>query len=448
MIPRGKPLDYGLVCPDKFISTFFLSRKINSDDSCPHIAILVIMTDKRFIRNIRSLLTAAPVALALLSCATGTDTGRASAGAFAEGNPIAEGRPAWVDDGVYPFPSRFYDWEGIRMHYIDERPEGVPRGTVVAIHGNGTWSIIYRKMIIRLREEGFRVIAMDHFGFGLSDFPHPRDFDYRPHSQAEVVEDLITALDLEDIYMVLQDWGGPIGLAVAERHPQRMSGFLLMNTWAWALPDYPEDEFNPYHVVHDRGMDAAMNPSFYLNGDLVRGGARGLARRNAEKGSELYNALETMQMAPYIKLEKRDELLYQGVTLPVWISARSTVEDHDFLDSVEKNISAINSLPVYFMFGDDTAFGPLKVDRGVYEKRIPCPEGYRPDSEEIGWKTNCVDVEGELVWPYLDRFLSLWNGDAVAGIWQDPSHGHWLQDEVPGVCSQAVISLSNLSGEN
>ena len=369
----------------------------------------------------------------LIGCATST--------VASENTP----RPSWVNDEIYPFESLYFDWNGYRLHYIDEQPEGEIKGTVVAIHGNGTWSIIYRKMITGLKAQGFRVVAMDHFGFGLSDFPHPQDFDYMPHSQAQVVKDLVESLDLQNITMVLQDWGGPIGLAVAQAMPERMSGFLLMNTWAWPLPAYPEGEFNPYHAVHDRGRDAIMNPSFYLNGNLVRGGARGLARRNAEKGSSKYAALEQMQMAPYIDLEDPSELLYQGVTLPVWISARSTVEDANFLASIEANMDKINTLPVYFMFGDDTAFGPLKVDLGMHEERPLCPEGYVPESDELSWNTNCVNEKGELTWPYLDRFLSLWNANAVVGVWQNPSYGHWLQDEVPEDGIEGVLKIWDAS---
>ena len=348
-------------------------------------------------------------------------------------------RPDWVEDSVYPFESHYYSWNGYNMHYIDEAPEGEAKGTVVAVHGNATYSIIYRKMITQLKSMGFRVIAFDQFGYGLSEFPHPKDFDYKPSSHTKVLIDFIKDKNLENIYFVLQDWGGPIGIAATQSMPERVSGLLLMNTWAWPLDETPDGEFNYYHIVRDRGYDAINNPKFYIDGSLVKGGARGLAKRNAEKGTDKYNALQNMQMAPYVNLKNPCELLYLGVTLPVWISARSTVEDTPFLKEIEENMGSITHLPVYLMFGDDTAFGPLKLYRG--ENGPQCPEGCSPDSTEINWKTNCIDADGNLIWPYLDKFKSLWQTENIVGIWTDPSHGHWLQDEVPEIACQKVLDI-------
>ena len=347
--------------------------------------------------------------------------------------------PDWVEKSVYPFESYYYEWNGNKMHYVEEVPVGEEKGTVIAVHGNATYSIIYRKMIHQLKSMGFRVIAFDQLGFGLSDFPHPKDFDYKPSSHAKVLIDFIKDKNLTNIYFALQDWGGPIGIAAAQSMPERVAGFLFMNTWAWPLDETPEGEFNYYHIVRDRGYDAINNPRFYIDGSLVKGGARGLAKRNAEQGTEKYNALQNMQMAPYVNLEDPSKLLYQGVTLPVWISARSTVEDTPFLKELESNMDSITHLPIYLMFGDDTAFGPLKLYRG---KNAPqCPAGCKPDSNEINSMTNCVDSEGNLIWPYLDKFKSLWKSENIVGTWTDANHGHWLQDEVPEIACEKLLEI-------
>ncbi len=115
------------------------------------------------------------------------------------------------------------------MHYLDEG-EGV---AVLMLHGNPTWSYLYRDVIKSLNGE-CRCIAPDYPGFGYSE--HPSDYDYTPKSHADWIESLIEYLDLQSLIMVVQDWGGPIGLSVAVRQPQRIAGLVICNTWCWPAP--------------------------------------------------------------------------------------------------------------------------------------------------------------------------------------------------------------------
>lgn len=135
---------------------------------------------------------------------------------------------AWLDRDAYPFTSRYFDLDAGRMHYVDEG-EGEP---VVMVHGNPTWSYLYRQLIKSLSPD-YRCIAMDHLGFGLSD--KPTDWTYLPQEQARNVADLITALGLKEINLVVQDWGGPIGLSYALHHPENVKRLLIMNTWMWPV---------------------------------------------------------------------------------------------------------------------------------------------------------------------------------------------------------------------
>jgi haloalkane dehalogenase len=137
-------------------------------------------------------------------------------------------RPAWVPSAQYPFDSRYVDVGGNRVHYIDEGSGPI----ILFLHGNPTWSFLYRHIVTGLRDD-FRCIALDYPGFGLSA-AHP-DFGFTAAEHAEIVEGFVTALDLRDITLMGQDWGGPIGLTVACRHPDRFRGFVLGNTWAWPL---------------------------------------------------------------------------------------------------------------------------------------------------------------------------------------------------------------------
>lgn len=131
-----------------------------------------------------------------------------------------------VDKGLYPFESHWYEWDGARMHYVDEG-EGMP---VVFLHGNPTWSFLYRKVIKGLHGK-CRCIAPDYPGFGLSD--HPRGYGYTPEEHAGWVKALLEHLKLDRYVLVVQDWGGPIGLSIAVERPEKVAGLLLLNTWCW-----------------------------------------------------------------------------------------------------------------------------------------------------------------------------------------------------------------------
>ena len=126
-------------------------------------------------------------------------------------------------EGTWPFAPRFHDGAGFRLHYIDE---GAGR-PVLLLHGQPTWGYIYRKFIPVLAGT-HRVIVPDHMGFGKSETPPDREYTLRTH--VENLTTLIEALDLRDITLVMQDWGGPIGVGYAVRHPERIHSLVLMNT--------------------------------------------------------------------------------------------------------------------------------------------------------------------------------------------------------------------------
>jgi haloalkane dehalogenase len=129
-------------------------------------------------------------------------------------------------DGLpgYPFASNYVEQDGLRLHYLDEG-EGPP---VLLLHGEPTWSYLYRTIIPELTPVA-RAIAPDYFGFGRSDKPLAREaysYDFHVRSIARLVEEL----DLRDATVVVQDWGGPVGLRVAVEHPDRIGRLVIMNT--------------------------------------------------------------------------------------------------------------------------------------------------------------------------------------------------------------------------
>jgi haloalkane dehalogenase len=129
-------------------------------------------------------------------------------------------------DGLpaYAFEPHYVDQDGLRMHYVDEGT-GAP---VLLLHGEPTWAFLYRKMIPALSGVA-RVVAPDYFGFGRSDKPtRIEDYSYDFHYGA--IERLAAELDLRDATVVVQDWGGPIGLRLAVEHPERVGRLVILNT--------------------------------------------------------------------------------------------------------------------------------------------------------------------------------------------------------------------------
>jgi haloalkane dehalogenase len=140
-----------------------------------------------------------------------------------------------LDD--FPFVPRYHEWHDLRMHYVDEGPKDGP--VMLLLHGMPTWSYLYRHMIPRLVAAGYRCIAPDHMGFGRSDKPTDSHwFTIARHT--EILTTLITHLDLNNITLLCQDWGGPIGLAQAATMPERFSRLTIMNTWL----HHPEYEYS------------------------------------------------------------------------------------------------------------------------------------------------------------------------------------------------------------
>ncbi|MFN2425481.1 MAG: alpha/beta fold hydrolase [Candidatus Binatia bacterium] len=145
--------------------------------------------------------------------------------------PAARARFAQLD-GMFPFADRFVTLDGCQVHYVDEGT-GPP---LLMLHGNPTWSFLYRHLIRELSSR-FRCIALDYPGFGLST-ARP-DYDFLPASHASIVAGFIRTLDLHDAFLMVQDWGGPIGFHAAGSMPERFRGLVVCNTWAWPVDDDP-----------------------------------------------------------------------------------------------------------------------------------------------------------------------------------------------------------------
>ena len=130
----------------------------------------------------------------------------------------------------YSFDPNYAEVDGLRMHYVDAVPDAGQTGkTILCFHGEPTWSFLYRKMATPFLEAGHRVVLPDLVGFGRSD--KPTDFGWYSYDRhCAQASGLLEGLDLSDTVVVVQDWGGPIGLRWAVENSDRVAGLVIMNT--------------------------------------------------------------------------------------------------------------------------------------------------------------------------------------------------------------------------
>jgi haloalkane dehalogenase len=173
--------------------------------------------------------------------------------------------PAERFDGIVDFPYRpeFHEWQGMRLAHID-----VGQGQIVLLlHGEPTWSYLWRKVIPPLVNAGFRCIAPDLAGFGRSDKPvEPAWYSYDNHTAALV--SLLDELDLHEVTLVMHDWGGPIGLRVAMiERPERVNRLVVMDTGVFTGEQQMSDEWLRFRAFVAARPDVPIWP-------LIRGGCK------------------------------------------------------------------------------------------------------------------------------------------------------------------------------
>lgn len=157
----------------------------------------------------------------------------------------------------YPFPPNYVQVatkgiDSLRMHYVDAGPADGP--VVLLMHGQPTWSYLYRKVIGVLADAGQRVIAPDNIGYGRSDkLTEPTDYTFARH--VDWLHALVTGLDLRDVTLVAQDWGGPLGLSVLARDQDRFARVVATNTILHTCDPALEGELTwAHHGVGDSRM--------------------------------------------------------------------------------------------------------------------------------------------------------------------------------------------------
>ncbi len=162
----------------------------------------------------------------------------------------------------YPFAPHYVEVEGLRIHYLDEGPRDA--APVLLLHGEPSWSYLYRKMIPAITAAGQRAIAPDLVGFGRSDKPVRRE-DYTYQRHVDWMRGVLERLDLRRVTLVCQDWGGLIGLRLAAEHPERFTRIVAANTF---LPTGDRPAGPAFLAWRQYSQET---PDFHVGG-IVKGG--------------------------------------------------------------------------------------------------------------------------------------------------------------------------------
>lgn len=329
--------------------------------------------------------------------------------------------PFDVDPALYPFEHHCIDLGHGILHYVDEGPAQNPVGTALLLHGNPSWSFLYRGVIENLASDGYRVIAPDLYGFGMSDKPDPATFEYSAQAHADVIEQFVTTLDLQDATLVLHDWGGPIGFAMAGRVPTRFTSVVITNTWGFPFTE----ENSPY--FHDAfnwaGQQVRNSEDLLRTGSLPRNVGNLMGALHGPPQSPEYIAVRNGYWGPFLDLTTglplgEDEM--QPTNRLYFF-----LGDPAFTAEVTGGVAAMSDRPMAIVDGaQDSLFGALRCDE---RRGNACPPGTRC-ARRFGVDVCLDENTGRFMFPMIDEFVGLWDADKVRDVFISPDIGHFVQE--------------------
>jgi cis-3-alkyl-4-acyloxetan-2-one decarboxylase len=247
-------------------------------------------------------------------------------------------------EGTFPFKARYLRAANVRLHYVDEGARDAQ--PLLFLHGNPTWSYLWRRQIADLSEQGHRCVAFDHMGFGRSDKPpHMAVYSLRAHVDNTLA--LIDGLDLSDVVLVAHDWGGPIGLGALLERRERLRGLVLMNTWAWELPSFLPPFLREFRTE-------GLGEILALGGNLfVESIPGGMARRDIDP------VMMEAYRAPFPDYWSRAGMLAFQREIPLTERDRSA----RLIGSIHERLSELD-VPVLLLWGlRDPVFQPVFLDQ-------------------------------------------------------------------------------------
>jgi haloalkane dehalogenase len=235
-------------------------------------------------------------------------------------------------EGSFNFAPHYHHVNGFEMHFVDEG-RGEP---IVLIHGDPTWGYLYRTFIPILSQRR-RCIVPDHMGMGKSGIPREA-YPYQLRHHVANLEALLLHLNLHEMTLVLHDWGGPVGLGFAIRHPDRIKRLVLMNTWACApWPGGPLPRLLEL-IRSERGEKFVLEKNGYLEPALV-----GTTHRPENLTKTVLDAYR----APFPTPESRLALLCWSRDIPV----HETDPSYSEMKRIEEALPRFTGTPTLLVWG-------------------------------------------------------------------------------------------------
>lgn len=279
----------------------------------------------------------------------------------------------WLDTREYPFSPNYADINGHKLHYIDEG-QGE---TILFVHGTPSWSFDFRHLIKKLRT-GYRCVAIDHLGFGLSDKPEHYDYSTRNHSKT--LERFVLEKQLDRITLVVHDFGGPIGLDFAIRYPEKIKRLIIINSWLWSAREDPD------FIKLSRILKNPLLPFLYR---YLNFSAKFILPKTYGD-HKLSNRLLKQYTRPFAERAQRNGPL--GF-------AKSLLNDQDWFETLWNQKQVISRKPTLFIWGIKDPF-------------------IKPH--------------------YLEKFIS---GFVNSKALRLSTSGHFPQEEQPDIVSEAILDF-------
>lgn len=235
-----------------------------------------------------------------------------------------------VNSHLMPYDSHYIELKsGARIHYLDEGEGPV----LLLLHGNPTWSFLYRHLIAQLHNH-YRLVVPDYPGFGRSSAPP--NYAFTAEEQAESMIRFVQAMDLTGITIMVQDWGGPVGFAIAQSEPDRVHGFVIGNTWAWPLERAGQKMFSVL-----MGGWPGQFAAWCCNGVVRFFMSHGMVTELTEAELEMY-------LAPFGDRQKRT---------PTHVFPAQLIDSAPFLQRIYEGMSRLADYPALITWGlEDFAF--------------------------------------------------------------------------------------------
>jgi haloalkane dehalogenase len=244
-------------------------------------------------------------------------------------------QPEWLDQKLFPFESKWVEIENEYIHYIDEGLGPV----LLIVHGTPEWSFGYRDLIKDLRTS-FRCVAFDLLGFGLSDKEPHADYSCKAH--ASRLEKFVEKLQLHDLTIVANDFGGGICLPYAIDHPKNIRSIILFNTWMWSLKN--DSHFSGPAKLMNTWLGRMLYLTLNFPVNVIMPSAFGNKKLLTPEIHQLYrNALP------------------KGQRTAAYAFAKELMNASDWWESYWQRMDALKDKPFLFFWGMKDKFIPVKV---------------------------------------------------------------------------------------